>query len=187
MRTPNSWFPPYKKRKGGPARGQPRGRRHHAGLGSEASIPECREGCGTASCRCRRCDQGRHRSRNIRIRAFPMYLLMQTDISKLAFGLAAAFVLPIIGYVVGIFWFKVVGGSFPKIDRAWATFCLFMPIVFLGMIVKLGFEAVRSVWTESPFFASAAYLAFGLIVPAGLIYIIVRLWRPRQRHQRYPD
>jgi hypothetical protein len=117
---------------------------------------------------------------------------MRTEISKLEFSLAAAFVLPAIAYVIGATWNKLVGsalqvGSDSQINKAWATFCLLGPIICIGMIVKLGFETIRSVWVESPFAASAAYLFFGVVVPTGLIYLIVRLWRPRHRHQRYPD
>jgi hypothetical protein len=117
---------------------------------------------------------------------------MGTDISKLAFALGAAFVLPAIAYIIGASWNKLVGsalhvGSDLKINKTWATFCLLGPIICIGMIAKLGFENLKAVWLESPFVSSVAFAFFGIVVPAGLICIVVRLWRPRQGHPRYPD
>ncbi len=105
---------------------------------------------------------------------------MHTDVSKLAVGLGFVLGFPIVGYATGVIWNRMVGRSFPKLDRAWATFCLLMPIIGLGMIVKVGFETVRAVWQESPILASLVYLFFAGVVPAALIYVIIRLWRPRQ-------
>src|SRR5438445_8047168 len=110
---------------------------------------------------------------------------MGTDLSKLAFALAAAFVLPAIDYIIGASWNKLVGGALQvgpdlKINKVWASFCLLGPIICIGMIVKLGFENLRAVWLESPFLSSIVFLFFGILVPAGLIAVIIRLWRSHQ-------
>jgi hypothetical protein len=105
---------------------------------------------------------------------------MHTDISKLEFGVAAAFIIPVVAYAIGRAWNSAVGGSFPKLNRVWATFCLLMPIVALGMMVRAGFETVRSVWIESPLVATTAYFFIGIVAPLGLIYLVLHLWRPRR-------
>jgi hypothetical protein len=48
----------------------------------------------------------------------------------------------------------MVGGSTPRVDKAWATACLLLPLAGLVMIVKVGFETIRAVWLGSPILAS---------------------------------
>lgn len=103
---------------------------------------------------------------------------METDIGSVVFGLVFAFVFPLFGYLTGLAWNKVVGAPV-KINKIWATFCLTLPIIFLSMMVKLGFETLRHLWVTSPYVSVVLLVLFGLLAPAGLISLIVRLWRPK--------
>ena len=111
--------------------------------------------------------------------AFSVPAEMYTPISTLGIGLAMAFGFPVVVFATGRVWFRMVGGSTPRVDKAWATACLLLPIVALGMMVKVGFETIRAVWLGSPILATLAYLFLAGVVPALLIYLIIRLWRPR--------
>ncbi len=109
---------------------------------------------------------------------------MQTDLSKVALALAAAFLLPAIGYLVGITWNTAVNRTFGVSDqnhgmsKVWTTVYLLMPIAILGVMVKSHFDLIERLWRDSPLVTSIAYLLVGILVPAGLIAVIVRLWRP---------
>ncbi len=105
---------------------------------------------------------------------------MKTDASKLAFGLAVAFILPAIGFLVGMVWDRMVGGwQVPNIRRGWTTFCLILPIVFLAMMVRFGFYTLRALWLGSPFLFSVIFVFFGVLVPTGLIFVSIHIWRSR--------
>ena len=107
---------------------------------------------------------------------------METDLSNLAFGLALAYLFPIVCYGTGMAWNKTVGAP-PKVNKVWASFCLLLPIVCLGMMVQGGREFLRRLWLGSPYLLSIVALVFGVLAPAALIWAIVRLWRvkPVQR------
>jgi hypothetical protein len=107
-----------------------------------------------------------------------------TDISKLAFGFASAFVLPAIGYVIGATWNKIVGGVQPQVDKAWASFCMLSPILILAMMAGSHVDAMRAVWLEAPFIASIGYLFTAIVIPAALIYGTIRLWHSRGSNHR---
>jgi hypothetical protein len=81
---------------------------------------------------------------------------------------------PVVVLAAGRVWFWMVGGSTPRIDKAWETACLLLPLAGLGMIAKVGFVNIRGVWLESPVLASLAYLFLAGVVPAFPIYFIVR-------------
>jgi len=87
---------------------------------------------------------------------------------------------PVVVFAAGRVWFWMVGGSTPRIDKG-ETACLLLPLAGLGMIAKVGFVNIREVWLESPVLASLTYLFLAGLVPAILIYLIVRLWRPTPR------
>jgi hypothetical protein len=105
---------------------------------------------------------------------------METDIHKLGFSLALAFVFPVVVYVTGIAWNKIAGAP-QKVNKAWATFCLALPIVALGMLIHP--STLRALWLTSPYVVLLLSVIFGLLAPAGLIVAIVRLWRTKpSRH-----
>ncbi len=101
---------------------------------------------------------------------------METDLSKLIYGLTFAFVSPIVCYGTGMAWNKVVGAP-EKVNRVWTSFCLLLPIVLLGMLVQLGFDLLRRLWAGSPYLLSFLTLVCGVLAPAALIAAVVRLWR----------
>jgi hypothetical protein len=105
---------------------------------------------------------------------------METDIHKLGISLAFAFGFPIVVYMTGMTWNKVVGAP-PKVNRAWASFCLALPIVALGMLVQP--SILRRLWSTSPYFLLLLGVVFGVGAPAALIAAIVRLWRTKRGHQ----
>jgi hypothetical protein len=114
---------------------------------------------------------------------------VDTDVSRLAIGLVVAFVFPAIAYLIGLTWNvavnRTLGVSSPNhgMSKIWTTFYLVMPIIALAMMVRLHFDDIRAVWLASPFLATAAYVFFGILVPVGLMYLVIRLWR-RQEHRR---
>jgi hypothetical protein len=105
---------------------------------------------------------------------------METDIHRLGVALGFAFGLPIVGYLTGMAWNKMVGAP-PKVNKAWATFCLALPIVALGMLVQP--SVLRGLWSTSPYFLLLLGIFFGLCAPAALIAAIVRLWRTKPGDQ----
>lgn len=112
---------------------------------------------------------------------------METDISKFESALAVAFLLPAVGFFMGMIWGKMVGGwRNPRIRKGWITVCLVLPIVFLGMIVKFGFASLRTLWVESPLSFSVAYIFLGVVVPVLLITAVVRVWHRRRDRDESP-
>ena len=107
---------------------------------------------------------------------------MGTDLSKLVFGLTFAFVSPIVCYGTGMAWNKVVGAP-PKVNRIWTSFCLLLPIVLLGMLAQVGWDSLRRLWMTSPYVLALLTLIFGVIAPAALIAVIMRLWRASPSHR----
>jgi hypothetical protein len=106
---------------------------------------------------------------------------METDITKLAYALAFTFLIPIVGYMIGIAWNKTVGAP-QQINRAWTTFCLAVPIIGLVMFAKVDSDLLRRLWSNSRYLVVVCVVVFGLLIPGALITAIVRLWRtsPRQ-------
>jgi hypothetical protein len=64
------------------------------------------------------------------------------------------------------------------VDKNWGTACLLLPIVSLGMVVKVDFDIILAVRLESPILTSFVYVILAGVVPDILIYFILRLWRP---------
>jgi len=89
-----------------------------------------------------------------------------------------AFGFPVVVFAAGRVWFRMVGGSTPRVDKNWGTACLLLPIVSLGMMVKVDFDIILAVRLESPILTSFVYVILAGVVPAILIYFILRLWRP---------
>jgi hypothetical protein len=102
--------------------------------------------------------------------------MIETDLSKLTFSLALTFVFPVVMYLTGIAWNKMVGAS-SKVNKIWASVCLLLPIAFLVMLVHYGFDSIRRLWMVSPAVLVCLILVFGALAPAALITVVVRLWR----------
>jgi hypothetical protein len=66
---------------------------------------------------------------------------MEIDIHKLAVWIALALGFPIVIYLTGVAWNKTLGAP-RKLNKAWATFCLVLPIAALGMLVQPSTYAV---------------------------------------------
>lgn len=107
---------------------------------------------------------------------------MEKDLSDLIFGLTFAFVAPIVCYATGMAWNNVVGAP-QKVRKLWTSFCLLLPIIGLGMMVQVGWRSLLRLWVTSPYLMSLLGLAFGIIAPATLIAVIVRLWRTQPSHR----
>lgn len=118
----------------------------------------------------------------ILVRRISMYqIAMETDADKLAYGLAFTFLLPVIAYLTGMAWNKFVGAP-SKVNKAWATFCLGIPIVALVMFVTIDLDLIYRLWSTSPYVLSICAVLFGLLAPASLVFVMVRLWRTRPSH-----
>ena len=100
------------------------------------------------------------------------------DISSLTTLLGLTYGLPAVVYVVGLAWNKMVGAS-PKLNKFWATFCLAVPIAGLGMMANVDSDLLRRTWANSPYTLSLIAFVCGVIAPAGLITLILRLWRKK--------
>ncbi len=87
---------------------------------------------------------------------------METDLSKLIFGLTFAVVSPIVCYATGIAWNKATGAS-ERVNKIWTSFCLLLPIVLLGMLVQVGWGSLRRLWTSSPHLLSFLGLVLGVL------------------------
>lgn len=106
---------------------------------------------------------------------------MERDLSDLTFGLTFAFLAPIVCYATGMAWNKMVRAS-AKQNRIWTSICLLLPIIGLGMMVQVGWSSLRRLWIASPYFMSLLILILGVIAPATLIAIVMRLWRSAPSH-----
>jgi len=109
---------------------------------------------------------------------------MSDHLHNLIFGLAAAFVLPVIGFAVGVVFSKVIGGwRDSRIRRWWTTFCLAMPFVFLGMMTKRmaedHFEGLRASWSVEPF-VLVLIIGLAALLSAVVVVAMIRLWRTSQ-------
>jgi hypothetical protein len=112
---------------------------------------------------------------------------METDLSTLAFSLVFTFVFPVVVYLTGLGWNMLVGAG-PKMNKIWASVCLLLPIVLLAMLLQVGSDSLRRLWIASPYLLSLVALIFGILAPAALIAVIMRLWRTKPgREGRRPD
>lgn len=103
---------------------------------------------------------------------------METDTTKFAYALAFTFLLPIVGFLTGMAWNKLVGAP-TQVNKAWATFCMAVPIIGLVMFVNVDFDLVKRLWSTSPYIFSICAIVFGILAPVALITAIVRLWRAK--------
>lgn len=105
---------------------------------------------------------------------------MSDHLNNLIFGLAVAFALPAACFVLGMMWSKAIGGwGDLKFKRWWATFCLALPFLFLGMMTKRiaedNFQTLREVWAAEPLqLVTLSVLAIVLSIVA--IVGIMRVW-----------
>jgi|SRR5579862_2077965 len=106
---------------------------------------------------------------------------MSEHLSNLTIDVAAAFVLPIICFLLGVAWSKLIGGWRDNKSRKWwTTFCLVMPFLFLAMLTKImaesDFESLRAIWSIHPILL-LLLLGLTTTLSAILVVAIVRLWR----------
>lgn len=92
---------------------------------------------------------------------------MQTDLYKLGLGVAIAFVMPLVVYVVGLVWIMTTGAR--NLEKLWRMFCLIFPIFSLGLMLATHFDVIRGVWEQSRVFALVTYSVLGVVVPYGLV------------------
>src|SRR5215472_11232666 len=91
---------------------------------------------------------------------------------NLLFGFAVALVIPAICFVLGVAWSRLIGGwGDTKFRKWWTTFCLLMPFIAFGMMVRRmaedRFEAVRLVWAAEPFHL-IAIVVIAAVISIGL-------------------
>ncbi len=109
---------------------------------------------------------------------------MSSHVNNLIFGIAAAFILSAICFVLGMSWSKLVGGwGDTKFRKWWTTFCVLLPFAFFGMMAKRmaedHFTALRSVWFAEPF-QLVVIIGVTVLLSTGLIIAVVQLWRTPQ-------
>jgi hypothetical protein len=109
---------------------------------------------------------------------------MSEQLYNLIFGLAAAFVVPAICFLLGMSWSKLIRGwQDPKFRRWWTTFCLALPFVFFGMMIKRmseeNFENLRELWPTEPS-ALVTTIGVAMLLSSVLIVAVVRPWRSQQ-------
>ena len=111
---------------------------------------------------------------------------MTHELHKLAIALAAAFLIPGIGYVMSLLWSNSVARVFgtrpdPQIRKLGATFFLALPIFLLTVYVRFDFDGLRDWWLQSPVLATVVAVLLFIPLPAFLIRTIIRLWRTADR------
>ena len=109
---------------------------------------------------------------------------MSEQLYNLIFGLAGAFVVPAICFLLGMSWSKLIRGwQDPKFRKWWTTFCLAMPFAAFGMMIKTmsedNFENLRELWSTEPF-AMVTTIGVAMLLSSFLIVAVVRLWRSPQ-------
>ena len=108
---------------------------------------------------------------------------MSEGINNLIFGVAAAFVVPAVTFILGVTWSRLVGGwKDRKFRRWWTIFCLAMPFIALGMMGKRmaedNFQGIRAVWSTEPLHVVViAGVVIGLSITVAIA--LVRVWRGR--------
>ena len=79
-----------------------------------------------------------------------------------------------------MFWSKIGGRCDTKFRKWWTTFCLLMPFIAFGMMVRRmtedNFVGLRAVWSSEPI-QLISVLAFTMLLSATLIFAVLRLWR----------
>ena len=117
---------------------------------------------------------------------------MSEQLYNLIFGIAAAFIVPAICFLLGMSWSKLIRGwRDPKFRKWWTTFCLAMPFAAFGMMVKImseeNFATLRELWSTERL-ALVTTLGVSMLLSSLLIVAIVRLWRRGgQAFCRYPQ
>lgn len=106
---------------------------------------------------------------------------MSEHLYNLIFGLAVAFVVPAVCFLLGMFWSKLIGGwRDTKSRKWWTTFCLLMPFIAFGMMVRRmaedNFVGLRAVWSSEPI-QLITVTAFAMLLSTALIVAVLRLWR----------
>jgi len=101
---------------------------------------------------------------------------------NLLIAMSFAFTMPLLAYVIGIWWSSIVARVFkvpsnPRHRRAWTAFCLASPIILLFSIAQMGFEDLELCWIESPIVTSAVVFLFFVAIPTLLVKRIIGLWR----------
>ncbi|MGO9209170.1 MAG: hypothetical protein ACLPXM_17110 [Terriglobales bacterium] len=109
---------------------------------------------------------------------------MSEHLHNLIFGLAAAFVLPAICFLLGMIWSKLIGGPQDlKFRRWWTTFCLALPFVFLAMMIKRmaadHFEGLQASWFAEPFLLLLV-IGLAVLLSAVVVVAMIRLWHTSQ-------
>src|SRR5689334_21414889 len=112
---------------------------------------------------------------------------MSYEVYKFAVVLAFAFIVPFVGYLIGLVWSNSVAKLFgvppnPKMRRLAATFFLGLPIFALATYVQLDFNGLRDWWLQSPILVTVVVLLFLVLAPALLIRGIIRIWRRPDDH-----
>lgn len=107
---------------------------------------------------------------------------MTHEVHKLAIALASAFLIPGIGYVMGLLWSNSVAKVFgtrpdPQIRKLGTTFFLALPIFLLAVYVRFDFDGLRDWWLQSPVLVTVVTLLLFIPLPALLIRTIIRVWR----------
>lgn len=80
---------------------------------------------------------------------------MSEHLHSLIFGIAVSFIMPAIGFTVGVVYTKVMGGwRYRKIRKWWSIFCLLMPFCSLALVTKAmaedRFEGLWASWHAEP-------------------------------------
>ena len=107
---------------------------------------------------------------------------MNHEVHKLAIALAAAFLIPGIGYVMGLLWSNSAAKAFGtrpdrQIRKLAATFFLALPMFLLAVYVRFDFDGLRDWWLQSPLLVTVVALLLLVPLPAFLIRTIVKVWR----------
>src|SRR4030095_6720289 len=103
---------------------------------------------------------------------------MTENTYKLIFGVAFAFLFPLVVFGVGLFWNKLTGGWHKKkLRNSWITFCLILPFISLGMMSfrmsEDRFYRIRAVWDSSPYFLIVLSVVV-LLSTSSLLFSLVR-------------
>ena len=113
---------------------------------------------------------------------------MSESTYKFAMLFVSVFVFPVVGYVVGVLWSKLVDRVFgappdPRDLKIWKTFCLALPLFGLGCCLWLGREDIGIWWSNSPYTVFLVFLICLLLVPILLVKLIVRTWQRQDKSE----
>jgi hypothetical protein len=100
----------------------------------------------------------------------------KTLVQDLAFSLIA----PWAFYGVAAVWGMVTGAFGQTTRKIILSTTLGFVLFGLGLTTFSELDTLNAMWRELPYAFAGVSLVFGIVVPAGALYLIFRIWRPHR-------